>query len=118
MVSGILSNTDDSTPSAATDCQLGSGRLSTGISDAAATSNTRNKAPFAAGFTTDQSGWPIGPVTRIAAQIAIPSQGRDSPTPVAFAQMFVATAATRMKATIPIRRQSSGCPAGLWARIG
>src|SRR5687767_3805854 len=105
MVSGMLSNTADKTPSAATDSQLGSGRLSTGISDAAATSSTRNSAPFAAGFTTDQSGWQTGPVTRIAAQIASPSHGADSPTPVALAQMFVATAASRMKATIPIRRQ-------------
>ena len=60
---------------------------------------------------------PIDP-TRIAAQIAIPSHGKDSPTPVALAQMFVATAANRMKPTIAIRRQSSGCPAGLCARIG
>src|SRR3990170_1173539 len=113
MVSGILSNTADSAPSAATDCQFGSGRLSTGISEAAATSSTRNSAPFVAGFTTAQSGWQTGPVTRIAAQIAIPSHGADSPTPVALAQMLVATAANRMKATIPIRRQWSGCPAGL-----
>src|SRR5687768_1246247 len=103
MVSGILSNTDDSAPSPATDCQLGSGRLSTGISDAAATSSTRNKAPLAAGLTTAQSGWRAEAVARIAAQIAIPSHGADSPTPVALAQTLVATAANRMKPTIPIR---------------
>src|ERR671917_934472 len=99
MVSGILSNTEDRTPSAATDCQLGAGRLSTGISDAAATSSTRNSAPLSAGRRIAQSGWQMGLVTRIAAQIAIPSHGADSPMPVALAQMLVATAAVRMKPT-------------------
>ena len=61
----------------------------------------------------------IGLVTRIAAHSARPSQGAvSSPSLSALATMLVVTAATRMKATIPIRRHSSGWPGSSCTRIG
>src|SRR5687768_14064259 len=69
-VSGILSNTEESRPSANADCQDGSGRLLTGISEAAATRAARKIAPFAPCRITDHSGFAHRLVTRMAAQSA------------------------------------------------
>jgi hypothetical protein len=105
----MLSNTDDSAPRLNAVCHEGSGRPFSGISDADATSATRNTAPLAPWRITDQSGLAMRLVTRIAAHKAMPSQGAiSSPLLSEVARTLAVTAAARMKATIQIRRHSSG----------
>ena len=101
-------------------CQLGAGNVSTGISEAAATSAIRNTAPVDAGHNTFQSGLRISAVTRIAAQSPSPSAGTrcsswgaKPATPI-----LVATSATSIAITMPIRDQSSTTGSPSWGWIG
>ena len=52
----MLSNTADTKPRPSVDCGEAAGRLSTGIIEAASTSDSRNTAPFAAAGITVKSG--------------------------------------------------------------
>src|SRR6185503_3901805 len=104
----MLSKTDDNRPRPNDDCQDGSGRPVTGISEAAATSAARKIAPVAAGRTTDQSGAAKRLVIKIAAHSAKPIHGTvSSPSLSMLARMLAATAVARIAATIPILRQLS-----------
>src|SRR3990167_5040115 len=74
-VSGMLSNTAETKPRPMVVGQLAGGRLSTGISDADITRQSRNNVPFSDDPMIAQSGLRSSAVTMIAAQTPMPITG-------------------------------------------
>src|SRR5678815_4867616 len=111
----MLSNTDDRKPRLKAVAHEASGRLFTGISDAAATSETRKTAPLNARRATFQSGAAMAAVAIRAAHTAMPNQGASCPpSGAALAAMFAAMAETSTTATIATRRHRIGWPERSW----
>src|SRR5438270_12231712 len=104
----MLSNTDEINPSPKAVGHDGGGSVSTGISDASATSAIRKSAPFAAAGAMLQSVRRANSAIKMPSQIAKPSSGATSPKPgknrlePTFALLMVASTPT----TIATRTQS------------
>ena len=116
----MLSNTAETKPKPKAVCHDAAGKCSTGIIDAIVTSESKKIVPFIAPGNSDQSGLRSGTASKIATHTATPITGNWSSTAgkYRFATTLASTAATRMKATMPTRVQSTLMPGGASFMIG
>ena len=119
-MSGILSNTDETTPRPSAVCHDAAGNVSTGITEAAVTSARRKIVPLKVSGRMVQSGARKTAVSKIAAQTASPSTGTVSSSAgnFRFAVTFATSAAVRMTATMKTRTPSTRKPLGGFFTIG
>ena len=117
----MLSKTADRKPRPKAVCQDAAGSCSTGIIEAASTSDSRNTLPRTDSGTCCQSGRRIGAVSRIVAadrdadeREAVGERRRISGSPSGWST----TAAPRISATTPMRGQSSATRARHPSMIG
>src|SRR6185436_20977957 len=105
----MLSNTADTKPSMRATVQEASGNASTGIRDAAVTSDNRNTDPLNASGSNSQSGLRSGTEINSATKTATPMNGNRSADPGKrmLTTILVTMAETRIRATIPTRGQST-----------
>src|SRR6266496_3535193 len=105
----MLSNTAETKPRPIATRHDASGSFSTGIIDAAVTSESRKIVPLNVSGSTSQSGRRTGTVTKIDTQTASPMNGKRPATSgyTTFMTTLVTTAATRISATIPTRITST-----------
>ena len=116
----MLSNTAETKPSPNAVCHDAGGSSSTGIIDAASTSDSRKIVPFIEAGTSLQSGRRTWPPMNIAVQTATPMNGKRSAISLKkrLTVTFTAMAPARMNATTASDHPSMRTPDSASFRIG